>query len=136
MGPWPGRPYPQPSLYNPLRFYATSGTWESKFNSAYVDRIEYPQYPAYQWYNANFTSEVPGAKSFWDARQEWEDAMTRVFAAEDDAQFEERFQEMLDIAVQNGLTEEAMKQANEVFEKEAAPYEGNIEKHLETIKNR
>ena len=136
MGPWPGRPYTQTSPYNPKRFYATSGSWESKYNAAYVDRIEYPQYPGYQWYNANFTSEVPGAKSFWDARQEWEDAMTRVFAAEDDAQFEQRFQEMLDVATQNGLDDEAVKQINEVYEKAAAPYAGNVEKFLETVKDR
>lgn len=135
MGPWPGRPWIAASAYNPKKYYASSIEWDVAYNAAYVDSITYPQYAATAWYGA-YTSEVDGAQSFWTARQEWEDAMQRVFASADDAQFEARFKEMLDVAEKNGLNEETIKQLNEVFNREAAPYEGNIEKYLETLKER
>ncbi len=136
QGAWPGRPRVVASAYEPKRFYAAAGTWESAYNAAYIDSVDYPQYASPAWYGATFTVLVPGMKSFWDSRQEWEDAMTRVFAAEDDAQFEARFQEMLDIATANGLDDETVKLANEVYKKNAVPFKGNIEAYLETIKAR
>ena len=130
-GPWPCRPVVQPSMYHPKAFYATSGTWESAYNAAYVDPIEYPTYGLADFYNAEYTAQLPGAKKFWQARQAFEDALSQVFAAADDAQFEERYTAMLELAERNGLTDETLKEYSKIFTEANKLYEGNIDKFLE-----
>ena len=135
-GPWPGRPVPVASMYHPKAFYAASGTWESAYNAAYVDPIEYPIYGLADFYNAEYTAQLPGAKKFWQARQAFEDSLSQVFAAADDAQFEERYNAMLELAERNGLTDETLQEYKKVFADNCKIYEGNIEKFLEENEHR
>jgi len=136
VGPWPGRPRTYSSMYNPKRYYEGEKSVYGSFNAGFVDPIDYPVYGVSDFYATEYTTAVNGAKTFWQARASFEEALTRVFAAENDAQFEERYQAVLDLAERNGLTEETLAEYQKAFEEKNKIYEGNIEKFLEANKDR
>lgn len=60
----------------------------------------------------SFTDHVPGIQSFWNVRGTgFEPLMTRVLAANSDAEFEAAYQAMIDFAILHGLTDEAVQEA-------------------------
>ena len=62
-----------------------------------------------------FLTQFEGAKNFWNARNGFEDAMVRVFAAKTDEEFEKRFNEMVKYAEDKGLTDEFYKEATKWY---------------------
>jgi len=60
-------------------------------------------------------SQVEGLQSFWAARSGYEDMIKKVIVAESDAEFEKRYEELATFSVENGLTEETLKQYNDLF---------------------
>lgn len=135
-GPWPGRPYPQASMYSPKAYYNSTLTMEAAFNAAYVDPIEYPIYGGANFYSADYTAQLPGAKKFWQSRNAFEDSLTQVFAAENDTQFEERYKAMCDLAERNGLTDDTLAEYQKLYNENNKIYEGNIEAFMEENSNR
>ncbi len=134
VGPWPGRPIIDASMYRPSRFYSSKRDVESAFNADYVDPIVYPYYADSAIYGE--TAAIPEVKKFWQARDAFEDALTQVFAAENDAQFEERYKNMVDQAERTGLTDETLQKYQELWETDNKLYMDNINKYKEEIKNR
>jgi hypothetical protein len=60
----------------------------------------------------SFFDHIPGMQSFWDVRGTgFEPLMTRVLAAQSDEEFEQAYQTMVEFAEMHGLTEEAVKDA-------------------------
>ncbi len=134
VGPWPGRPIIDASMYRPSRFYSSKRDMESAFNAGYVDPIVYPYYADSAIYGE--TAAIPEVKKFWQARDAFEDSLTQVFAAENDAQFEERYKNMVDQAERTGLTDETLQKYQELWETDNKLYMDNINKYKEEIKNR
>jgi len=69
---------------------------------------------------------VEGVTKFWAARQAFEDALTKVFIAKDDKEFEEFYNEMLATAERNGLTDETLVEINEAYEVLNEKYMSNL----------
>ncbi len=130
-GPRPGRTVCYTSPFNPLAHYERPSTVENRFNAAYVDPISYPVYTDANFYSSNYTAELPGAKKFWLARNAFEDVLTQVFAAAGDAQFEERYKAMCELAERNGLTDDMLADYQKLFEENNKIYDGNIEAYLQ-----
>jgi len=129
-GPRPGRPLCEASPYNPYAFYERPSTLENTFNAAAVDPIEYPVCAEPNIYKPQYTSVLDGAKKFWQARNAFEDSLLQVFAAQNDTQFEERYNAMCDVAERNGLTDELLIEYQKLYEQENKIYDGNIEVYL------
>ena len=65
----------------------------------------------------NFTNEVEDIKRFWDVRGTgFEPMMTKVLAAKSDAEFEEAYNNMVQYAEENGLTDEALEACNQLMQ--------------------
>ena len=60
---------------------------------------------------------VKAAKTFWMARTAFEKALTKIFIAESDDEFEKLYKDMVDVAERNGLTDDVLPEFNEAFEK-------------------
>ncbi|MBR6729546.1 MAG: hypothetical protein IKL80_05220 [Clostridia bacterium] len=69
---------------------------------------------------------VEGVTKFWAARQAFEDAMTKIFIAKNDAEFDEYYNEMLQTAKRNGLDDATLVEINEAFEKINEKYMHNL----------
>ena len=69
---------------------------------------------------------VEGVTKFWAARQAFEDALTKIFIAKDDKEFEEYYNEMVATAERNGLTDETLVEINEAYEVINEKYMSNI----------
>ena len=112
-GPWPRRFYVAASGYNPKRFYGKKLSLEAAFNPAQVDAGLYPTISNLDIYSV--TSEIPGVKTFWSARNTFEDALAQLFAASSDEEFEARYKALIELSERNGLTDETLKQFNDLF---------------------
>lgn len=65
----------------------------------------------------NFTNEVEDIKRFWDVRGTgFEPMMTKVLAAKSNAEFEEAYNNMVQYAEENGLTDEALEACNQLMQ--------------------
>lgn len=136
VGPWPGRPRTQCNRYMAQAFYESPRTVSNQFHAGRVDPIYYPAYGLSDFYATEYTAILEGAKTFWQSRNAFEEALTRVFASESDEQFEERYQAVVDLQIRNGLTEETLAEYQKAFEEKNKIYEGNIEAYLEANKDR
>ncbi len=70
---------------------------------------------------ANLLGQVPEFDKFWSARQAFESALKKVFAASDDEQFEKLYSELLDIAESSGMTEEAIEAIDKYYKETINP---------------
>ena len=59
--------------------------------------------------------EIEGVQQFWDARAGFENQMKKVIVASSDAEFEKQLQALCTYAEENGLTEDVLKEFNELF---------------------
>ncbi|GHU76745.1 hypothetical protein AGMMS49992_22960 [Clostridia bacterium] len=75
-----------------------------------------------------FTNDVPELKAFEDTRgSEFDPLVLRVFTAENDAQFEEYFQAVLDLTASKGVNDESLERAKEYMMKTyPASWEGYV----------
>lgn len=124
---WPGRIMNHASKYYPRFTYADElQTWTKAYSSAQYGELETVTSLMPNIYGEAFLNQFEGAKSFWNARNGFENAMLRVFAAGTDEEFEAKFNEMLKYAEDNGLTDELFKEAtkwyNEEYNKEYMQY--------------
>ena len=117
-GAWPGRFFMEASEYNPKIFYSSDITWEQAFDGAITNPAKLIKSKSPNFYLPAFTSEIPEARRFWQARAGFEDALMKVFVAKDDKEFEKRYNDVIKYAEENGLTDETLKQCNEFYEKD------------------
>ncbi|MCL2703577.1 MAG: hypothetical protein FWE91_08240 [Defluviitaleaceae bacterium] len=125
-GAWPHIPfggltlggiyYPK-YVYDMTQFPRDPGMVNLFFHAGLFDLQTYSQYPIRKspdiW---SFFDEVPSLRQFWDVRDAgFEPAMTRILTASTDEEFETLFQRMVDFAEQNGLTEEALREAEQLM---------------------
>lgn len=82
-----------------------------------------------------FTANVPELKTAFDARTDFEKAMTKCLTAKTDEEFEEFYQTFVDKAVRSGYTEEALAKANEYWETIVnEPYMKYLDEFLAKVK--
>ena len=60
---------------------------------------------------------VEAAKTFWLARTSFEKALTKILIANNEAEFEAFYNDMVAVAERNGLTDDALPEFNKAFEK-------------------
>lgn len=94
------------------------GSWETAFDAALIEEQEFTPSYAPTIYGAETLVKIPEAKRFWDARNGFEEALVKVFAAQSDEEFEDLYQKMVDYAELNGLTDETFAQYNEFYKNE------------------
>ena len=58
---------------------------------------------------------VEGVSRFWQSRAAFEDALTKVFIAQDDAEFEKLYNDMVSLAEKNGLDDATLEEINRVY---------------------
>ena len=63
----------------------------------------------------NFTKDIEGAKQFWNARTDFEKALTKILTAQNDEEFETLYTKMVETSERNGMTEETLEQINEFW---------------------
>ncbi|MBQ8588236.1 MAG: hypothetical protein IJ454_02485 [Clostridia bacterium] len=72
------------------------------------------------------TYGVEGVSKFWAARQSFENALTKIFIAKNDKEFESLYKEMIATAERNGLTDKTLKEINTAFKEINADYMDNL----------
>jgi len=70
---------------------------------------------------------VKGATSFWLARQSFEDAIIKILISKNEKEFNKHYNAMVKLAERNGLTDETLKEMNEVFKVINEKYMDNLE---------
>ena len=75
--------------------------------------IEYVQGIRYDVYNLASYNE--GAEKFWNARDAFEKALTKILAAGNDEEFESFYNDMVGVAERNGLTDETLAELNDLW---------------------
>ncbi|QGQ95003.1 hypothetical protein EHS13_08955 [Paenibacillus psychroresistens] len=69
-----------------------------------------------------FFGAVPSADAFWKNRDAFEKTLTKTLAAKDDAQFESMWKAFQELAVQQGATEQSLKEYTDYFLKSNKDY--------------
>ena len=127
---WPGRIVNYTSKYYPKFAYTEDvKTWDKMFNASFIDALETTPGMQPMIYSDAFLSQFEAAKNFWNARNGFEDAMIRVFAAGSDKEFEEKYAAMVSYAESKGLTDDFYRQATKWYlEEYNKDYAGYIKK--------
>lgn len=135
-GTWPGHPYVVASCYIPKLFYTQNKDWKSAYDPTQLDGVglDLPPSAKIHIYDAAYTSIIPGAAKFWQARNAFEDALTQIFAAKNDAEFEARYSEMVALAEKNGLTDDTLAKFQAEFDKDNEVYRDEQIKFFNSIK--
>ncbi len=115
---WPSPMGVPASKYAPKLFYTDVSSYSEIYSPAVYERVESITGVSADIYTNVFTSRIESVKKFWSARQGFEDAMQAIFASADDKTFEANYKTMIDYAVSNGLTDETLKECNDLYEKE------------------
>ena len=87
------------------------------------------------WNVYNFQAQVPETADFWAARTAFETAMTKVMVAQNDEEFDQLYQTLLDTSHSNGLTQEMVDKINDAWKNDTnKDYMENIEEFLKKNK--
>ena len=109
------------NTYNPKLVYSQYQTdriasgYTSKWNRAFFEPLPKYKYLEFNWNIWNFPPYVDGVKKFWNARQETEDAIKKIFTAKSDKEFDEYYNELISLVERNGYTDECMKEMTKVI---------------------
>lgn len=113
---WPGSFKVIASKYRPKLFYVNEDvTWNTAFDAATIETLKVTKCKPPIIYSTEAQAAVPGAKTFWDSRNGFEDALVKVFATKNDAEFEKQYKAVLDYADTHGLTNETFEQFNKYY---------------------
>lgn len=113
---WPGKVKIGTTKYVPKAMYCDEmKTWESEFNAARIKKQELVPSNVPNVYNRKVLETIPEMKRFWDARNGFEDSLLKVFAAQDDEEFEKLYNTMVKYAEDNGLTDETFTEFNNYY---------------------
>ncbi|MBO4896799.1 MAG: hypothetical protein J5590_00695 [Clostridia bacterium] len=107
----------QPEIVYGDDFKQQPSDWVKYWNYSFVEGEEMPDFPYtnFAWQIYTFAKYCEPAKTFWDARDEFENALGRVVVAASDDEFEKAYSNLLDTIHRNGLDEEGMKIMNETM---------------------
>lgn len=112
---WPGLPIAT-NRWQPIYIYdfTPSASALNRFMSTGLyNPIEYVQGIRYDVYNLASYNE--GAEKFWNARDAFEKALTKILVAENDEEFESFYNDMVGVAERNGLTDETLAELNDLW---------------------
>jgi len=78
-----------------------------------------------------FTAEIEAASKGWDARTDFENALTKVLTAKNDEEFETLFNAMVETGERDGFTEASLDEINEYWKTNVnAPFMENLEEYF------
>ena len=132
---WPGYPHGL-NKWNPIYVYDFVPNI-SRLNYFYSTGIHTPLETVQSVKPDIYTIavNVPEASRFWDARTAFENAMTKVLTAGSDEEFEALYQEMVDVAQRNGLTEETLAEINDAWVNQTNKlYMHNVDEYMKNHK--
>ncbi len=112
---WPTYPKVVASKYRPNIFYPEIEDYSVVYTPAYYEKAETVKGNSASIYTNDFLSAIDGCKSFWAARNAFESAMMKIFASENDAEFEANYKAMVQLAEKNGFDEDTLKEANDFY---------------------
>lgn len=113
---WPAKVKIGTTKYVPKAMYCDEmKTWESEFNAARIEKQTLVPSNVPNVYNRKVLEAIPEMKRFWDARNGFEDALLKVFAAKNDEEFERLYNTMVKYAEENGLTDETIEEFNDYY---------------------
>lgn len=115
-----GKYYP-PNWYDKTRSPEEAATY---FEMMRVERVRTTDTLSPKIYN--YLTTVPDADKAWKARKSFEDALTKVLVAKDDAEFEKLFGEFLTAAEKTGYTDALKDQVEAAFRKTNEKYMPNL----------
>jgi hypothetical protein len=125
---WPGFFGVSASNYTPKLFYAENKTWRQAFSAGYIEQFEATPGKSPLIYQPEVLGALPDAKKFWQAREGFENAMVKVFAAANDAEFETQYRALLDYAERNKLNDETIAAFDKFYKEQ---YNSAYMKYLE-----
>lgn len=110
--------------YQPEMIYAqydnerVASNYKKYWNYGYFEPL--PDFPTMEmkWPIWSFPTYVDGVRTFWNARSSIEDAMKTVFTATNDAEFESYYNKMLQVAEENGFTDETLDEMTEALKQQ------------------
>ncbi len=98
------------------------------FTSAVLPGLSWQENQTLLAFNTRFwgaAKDIPEIERFWNARQSFEQALTRTLAADSDEHFEAVYKSFVDVAVRNGATDETLKEFEKLWREKN---EGYLEK--------
>lgn len=116
---WPGRICNYATKYfPPLSYVSEYTTWKKAYDPGSIESLK--TYAGMQplIYSDAFLNKFPEAKNFWNARNGFEEALVKIFAAQTDDEFEKKYKIMVRYAEDNGLTDEFYKKATKWYNDE------------------
>lgn len=113
---WPTRIEFKSGKYSPSASYVNEiKTWERAFNAVHIERFKYIPSKVPSIFDPTVLAKMQNFKRFWDVRNGYEDSLLKIFAAESDEQFEVLYNNMVNYAEKNGLTDETYKEYTEFY---------------------
>lgn len=126
---WPGYPYTacleQPKLVGDFKRQESTTNKFFSMGAVEVPELTTSTSPDIWSFDAYGVEKVT---EFWAARQSFENALTKILIAENDAEFNKLYAEMIETAERNGLTNETLAEINEAFKELNADYMKNLKK--------
>lgn len=111
-------------------------SWKKAWNNSFYEPM--PDYEGldFTWAIWNFPQHVEGVKTFWNARQETEDAIKKVFTATSDKQFDQLFDDLIRTIESNGFDDKCFEEMTKAFKKQnsKSTYEAFIKQAKSMLK--
>jgi len=129
---WPGYPYNSANINHPIfsesEVLLKNANVNNFYNYAYIEPLK--QINSIPWSLIDYSKDtrIPGIKKFWSARPGFEDALKKCFVAKTDQEFENLYNQMLQIAETNGLTDEVINELNNFYAQDNKDYIDNLRK--------
>lgn len=135
---WPGYAYGV-NRWKPIYVYDFVPNIQ-RLDSTYYTTASYDPMETVQGVAPNiwqFTANVPALKEAFDARTDFEKAMTKCLTAKNEGEFEEYYNAFVDKAVRSGYTDEALEEANKYWKETVnGPYMKYFDEYLNENKNK
>ncbi len=107
-----------------MNYYYSTGTYNPATRIQGID-------PAI-WTLTNYVDEIA---RFWSARTAFEEDLTKIMTAKNDQEFETYYNKMVETGRRNGLSEDALAEANDVWRNQInKDYIGNIDEYVKNKK--
>ncbi len=89
--------------------------YSTKWNNALFEPSPEFKFLDFSWQIWGFAPYVEGAKTVWNARQETEDAIKKIFSAQSEQELIDLYNNLINVVERNGYTDECLKEMTEVF---------------------
>ena len=113
---WPSKVKIGTTKYVPKAMYSDEmKRWTTEYNGSRIKKQVLVPSNVPNVYNRKVLETIPEMKRFWDSRNGFEDALLKVFAAQDDEEFEKLYNTMVKYAEDNGLTDKTFEEFNDYY---------------------